>query len=72
MVHDETTAIYAGTRVALGIGVGLLISDRFNRKQRRSAGSILAGVGAITTIPLAVKVLRKKTELAHIRQKHVA
>ena len=51
--------LIAGTRVALGIGIGLLISDRFNRDQRRAAGLALVGVGAATTIPLAIRVIGK-------------
>jgi len=41
------------TRAALGAGVGLLLADRLRRKQRRSIGSTLVAVGALTTIPAA-------------------
>ena len=49
--------LIAGTRVALGAGVGLLISDRLNSDQRRAAGLALALVGGLTTIPLAFGVI---------------
>lgn len=52
-------ALIAGTRVALGIGVGLLISNRLTPDQRRGAGIALAAVGAITTLPLAFGVWSK-------------
>ena len=41
------------TRAALGAGVGLLLADRLLRTQRRSIGSTLLAVGALTTIPAA-------------------
>jgi len=49
----------AGTRVALGLGLGLILSDKYNRKQRRKVGRVLVSVGALTTIPLVVNVFRK-------------
>ena len=50
-------ALIAGTRVALGAGIGLLVADRLNDDQRRAVGWTLLGVGVITTIPLAAEVL---------------
>ena len=47
----------AGTRAALGAGVGLLLADRLSAEQRRAVGWTLVAVGAITTIPLAAQVL---------------
>ena len=49
--------LIAGTRVALGVGVGLLISERMDRSARRAAGVALFAVGALTTIPLVMRVL---------------
>jgi hypothetical protein len=40
----------------LGIGIGLLLSAKLNHDQRRAAGWTLVAVGAVTTIPLAMKV----------------
>ena len=51
--------LIAGTRVALGVGVGLLISDRLNEDQRKAAGWALLAVGVLTTIPIARGVLAK-------------
>ena len=51
--------LIAGTRVALGIGVGLLISDRLNEDQRKAAGWALFGVGLLTTIPIVRGLLAK-------------
>ena len=52
--------LIAGTRVALGVGIGLLISDRLNDDQRKAVGLTLALVGGLTTIPLALGVIGKK------------
>ena len=51
--------LIAGTRVALGIGLGLLISDRLNEDQRKAAGWALFGVGVLTTIPIVSGMLAK-------------
>jgi hypothetical protein len=53
--------LIAGTRVALGIGIGLLLSNRLNEDQRRGAGLALVVVGAATTIPIAISILGKKS-----------
>jgi len=49
--------LIAGTRMALGIGIGLLIAGRLSRDQRKAAGVALTLVGAATTVPLAVQVI---------------
>ncbi len=50
-------ALIAGTRAALGAGIGLLLADRLAPDQRRAAGWTLLLFGALTTIPLAFEVL---------------
>jgi len=51
--------LLAGTRVAFGAGLGLLISDRLNNDQRKAAGWALLAVGALSTIPIVTGVLAK-------------
>jgi hypothetical protein len=51
--------LIAGTRVALGVGLGLLISDWLNKDQRKAAGWALLGVGVLTTIPIVRGLLAK-------------
>ena len=51
--------LIAGTRVALGAGLGLLISDCLNRDQRKAAGWALLAVGVLTTIPIVKGMLAK-------------
>lgn len=55
-------ALVAGTRVFLGIGIGFLISGRLTNDQRKAAGLALALVGALTTIPLALGIIGRKSE----------
>jgi hypothetical protein len=50
-------ALIAGTRVALGVGLGLLIADQLSHDARRGAGWALLAVGALSTIPLAINLL---------------
>lgn len=64
--------LIAGTRVALGIGIGLLISERFNRDQRKAVGLSLLAVGAISTIPLAINVIGRRTSLTSVDIKQAA
>ena len=52
--------LLAGTRVALGFGLGLLLSPRFDDDQRKSAGWALVLVGGLTTIPLLMNMIGKK------------
>lgn len=56
--------LIAGTRVALGAGIGLLVSGRLNDDQRKAAGWTLLAVGILTTIPIVRGVLEKPTAAA--------
>lgn len=60
--------LIAGTRIVLGAGIGLLLSTRMNNDQRKAAGLSLALVGGLTTIPLIMDVISKKSERAEIRK----
>ena len=54
--------LIAGTRVALGVGIGLLFSSKLTNEQRKAAGVVaLTLVGGLTTVPLALSVMGKKT-----------
>ena len=52
-------ALIAGTRVALGAGLGLLLGEKLDGDARRGAGWALLAIGVISTIPLAAEVLGK-------------
>ncbi len=49
--------LIAGTRVALGVGIGLLLSRRLTRNQCKAAGLALTLAGAVSSIPLAAHII---------------
>ena len=49
-------ALLGGTRVALGAGLGLLLSEKLSRDTRRGAGWALLAVGLISTVPIAAGI----------------
>ena len=51
--------LFGGTRVALGAGIGLLLSNKIGADARRGAGIALVAVGALTTIPLVAELRGK-------------
>jgi hypothetical protein len=51
--------LLGGTRAALGAGIGLLIASKLNNDQRRGAGVALTIVGALTTIPIIINIIKK-------------
>jgi hypothetical protein len=52
--------LWTGTRVALGAGIGMLISRRLSKDAMKAAGLALTVVGGFTTIPLAIAIICKK------------
>ena len=52
-------ALIGGTRIALGVGIGMLMAGKLNDDRRRGTGWALLAVGALTTIPLAMNVFAK-------------
>ena len=46
----------AATRGLLGVGVGLLLAPRIDRKRRRTVGLALVGLGIASTLPIAATV----------------
>ena len=64
MIKAELTlpeiGLIAVTRGLLGAGIALLLADKLSAEQRKAVGWTLVGVGALTTIPLALEVLGKR------------
>jgi hypothetical protein len=52
--------LWTGTRVALGVGIGMLISRRLSKDAMKAAGVALAVVGGFTTVPLAIAIMGNK------------
>jgi hypothetical protein len=51
--------LIAGTRVALGIGVGLLIAGTLDDENRKLLGRVLLGAGIASTFPIARSVFHE-------------
>src|SRR5215831_439307 len=64
MIKAELTlpeiGLIAATRGLLGAGIALLLADKLSAEQRNAVGWTLVGVGALTTIPLALEVFGKR------------
>jgi len=55
--------LIVATRAALGVGIGLLLSEKL-KEHRRAVGAALVTVGAVTTIPAAMAVIRARQAAA--------
>jgi hypothetical protein len=53
-----TFGFVVATRAALGVGIGLLVSGKLDDARRRKVGLTLVGLGAATTVPAAIAVVR--------------
>jgi hypothetical protein len=62
--------LIAGTRAALGMGIGLLLADQMTREQRRAAGLALLAVGVVTTFPLIVDVWGRRRSAREQHSEH--
>ena len=58
--------LLAATRGMLGVGIGLLVAGKLSGDQRRAVGRTLVLVGAVTTIPLAMRVFGQKPQYAEL------
>lgn len=52
--------LVGATRGMIGFGAGLLIAERLRRDRRKSVGWTLLAIGALSTIPLGVKIFRNR------------
>jgi hypothetical protein len=52
----------AGTRAVLGIGLGVLIADKFSQLTRNRLGWAFFLIGVLTTVPLRRDVLRRSLD----------
>ena len=55
-------AFVAATRALGGIGIGLLLAGQMSPRQRRKVGLTLLSIGAVTTIPIAARVIAANRE----------
>ena len=59
-------AFIAGTRAALGAGVALLLADKLSASSRRAVGITLVAIGLVTTIPAALVLFGRRTDLSAV------
>jgi hypothetical protein len=52
--------LIAATRGILGFGAGLLLSEHFGRRHREMIGLVAVALGALSTIPFAVRLFRAR------------
>ena len=52
------------TRAALAAGVAMLTADRLSASRRRTIGLALVAIGAVTTVPAVISVVRGSRERA--------
>lgn len=53
-------AAWTATRVALGVGIGMLISRHMSNDARKGAGLALTTFGGMISVPLAISIFHKK------------
>jgi hypothetical protein len=58
LLNLPTLGFIVSTRAALGVGIGLLVSERLPPGRRRAIGAALIAIGAVTTVPAAMSVVR--------------
>jgi hypothetical protein len=61
-------AFIVATRAALGLGVGLLASTRLPARRRQTVGAALLVVGAATTVPAVMEIVRGRQRWARNRR----
>jgi len=59
-------ALIAATRGVIGFGAGLLLADKFKQERRKTLGWSLFLSGLATTIPIALRIFRKKDVTASV------
>ena len=62
ILNIPTFGFIVATRAMLGVGIGLLASERLPAERRRAVGLALAGIGAAATIPAVLAVIRGRKE----------
>jgi hypothetical protein len=58
VLNPPLLGFIVGTRAALAFGVGLLVADRIPESRRRRIALTLISMGAATTIPAAIALVR--------------
>jgi hypothetical protein len=54
--------LVAVTRGMLGFGAGLFASEYISPHRRKLVAGVLVGIGALSTIPLGIRILRRQPD----------
>jgi uncharacterized membrane protein YfcA len=63
-IYLPELVLVGATRGMLGAGIGLLVANQLSNDHRRIVGTALLAVGALSTIPLALRLFRRKPEIS--------
>jgi hypothetical protein len=66
MLNIPTLGFVVATRAMIGAGVGLLVAERLPRDRRRAIGAALFAIGAASTVPAILAILRGRREAERI------
>ena len=66
LLNLPTFGFVVGTRAMLGVGIGLLLSDRLSADQRRRLAVTLISIGAATTVPALIAVRRGRAAATNL------
>jgi uncharacterized membrane protein YfcA len=58
-IYLPELVLIGATRGMLGAGIGMLLADRIGQNHRKIIGGVLLIAGALSTIPLALRVFRR-------------
>lgn len=59
-------ALVGVTRGAIGVGVGLLLANKLSRDKRTAIGLPLFLLGALSSIPIAIRLFHEKNKKADL------
>ena len=68
MLTIPTFGFIVATRAALGVGIGLLVASRMPQSRRRQVGAALVAIGAATTVPSIMSVVRGRRRASRARR----
>jgi len=61
-LNFPTFGFVVATRALIGAGIGLLLSERLQADRRRKIGLTLLGIGAATTVPAVMAIVRGRKD----------
>jgi hypothetical protein len=66
VLNLSTFGFVVGTRAMLGVGLGLLLSERLPADRRRQIALTLISIGAATTVPALIAVRRGRAAATNV------